>query len=128
MDTSQKDETTVSIFRDRTLSFYRIISYPDMLFSLILETPVNTIYTFLFGPSGQRGLSVFRSIVTALSEMILGYSSSNKEVSTITISSSLVVLDRLIEINQSAQVIKGFTTIIEIISACIPENFIVPNI
>jgi hypothetical protein len=49
IDANQKDETTVSIFRDRTLPFYRIISHPDVLSSLILETPVNTIYTFLFG-------------------------------------------------------------------------------
>ena len=48
MDASQKDETTVSIFRDRTLPFYRIISHTDVLSSLILETPIDTIYTFLF--------------------------------------------------------------------------------
>ncbi|KAL5330481.1 hypothetical protein ACEPPN_004009 [Leptodophora sp. 'Broadleaf-Isolate-01'] len=127
MDASQKDETTVSIFRDRTLPFYRIISHPDVLSSLILETPIDTIYTFLFGPSGRRGLSLFRSTATALSEMILGHSSSDEEVSTVAISSSLAVLDRLIEINQSAQVIEGFTAIVETISACIPENFMVPN-
>jgi hypothetical protein len=99
-----------------------------MLSSLILETPINTIYTFLFGPSGWRGLSVFRSIATALSRVILGHSLSDEEVSTIAILSSLVVLDQLIKINQSAQVIEGFTAIIEVISACIPENFMVPNI
>jgi hypothetical protein len=127
MDASQKDETTISIFRDRTLPFYRIISHPNVLSSLILETPVNTIYTFLFSPSGWRGLWVFRSTATALSRMILGHSSSNEEVSAIAILLSLAVLDRLIEINQSAQVIKGFTAIVETISACILENFIVPN-
>jgi len=47
---AKKVETTVSIFRDRTLPLYRIISHPDVLSSLILETPVDTIYTFLFGP------------------------------------------------------------------------------
>jgi hypothetical protein len=31
MDASQMDETAVSIFRDRTLPFYRIISHPDVL-------------------------------------------------------------------------------------------------
>jgi hypothetical protein len=59
--------------------------------------------------------------------MILGHSSSDEEVSTVAISSSLAVLDRLIEINQSAQVIEGFTAIVETISACISENFMVPN-
>ena len=127
MDASQEDETTVSIFRDRTLPFYRIISYPDVLSSLILETPVDTIYTFLFGPSGRRGLRAFRFTATALSGMILRHSSSDEEVSTIAISSSLAVLDRLIEINQSAQVIEGFTAIVETISACLPENFMIPN-
>ena len=99
IDASQKDETTVSIFKDKTLPFYKIISHPDMLFSLILETPIDTIYTFLFSPSGRRGLSVFRSIVTALSRMILRRSLSDEEVSTVAISSSLGVLNRLIEIN-----------------------------
>ena len=127
IDVSQKDEATVSIFRDRTLPFYRIISHPDVLSSLILEAPVDTIYTSLFGPSGRRGLCAFRFTATALSRMILGHCSSDEEVSTIAVSSSLAVLDRLIEINQSAQVIEGFTAIIETISACIPENFILPN-
>ena len=127
MDASPKDETTVSIFIDRVLPLYRIISHPDVLFSLILETPVDTIYTFLFGPSGRRGLQVFRFTATALSGMVLGHSSSDEEVSAIAITSSLAVLDRLIESNQSAQVIEGFTAIVETISACIPENFMVPT-
>ncbi|MCJ1396231.1 hypothetical protein MMC18_009120 [Xylographa bjoerkii] len=127
MDTSDRKETTISIFKDRTLPFYRIISHPDVLSSLILETPIDTIYTFLFGPSGRRGLRVFRSTATALSGMILRNSSSDEEVSSIAISSSLAVLERLIEINQSAQVIEGFTAIVETISACIPEDIMVPN-
>lgn len=127
MNASQEDETILSIFRDRTLPFYRIISHSDVLSLLILKTSVDTIYTFLFGPSGRRGVRVFRSTATALSGMILRHSSSDEEASTIAISSSLTVLDWLIEINQSAQVIEGFTAIIETISVCIPENFIVPN-
>ena len=102
IDASQRDESTISIFRDNTLPFYRIISRPDVLSSLILETPIDTIYTFLFGPSGRRGLQVSRSTATALSGMILGHSPGDEEVSAIAISSSLTVLDRLIEINQSA--------------------------
>jgi len=52
INASKKGKTTISIFRDRTLPFYRIISHLDVLLSLILKTPINTIYTFLFGPSG----------------------------------------------------------------------------
>lgn len=71
MDASQTDETSISIFKERTLPLYRIISHPEVLYSLILETPVDTIYTFLFGPSGRRGLGVFRFTATALSGMVL---------------------------------------------------------
>ncbi|TGO16135.1 hypothetical protein BPAE_0516g00020 [Botrytis paeoniae] len=127
MDASQKDEYAVSIFRDRALPFYRIISHPDVLSSLILETAVDTMYTFLFGPSGRRGLQMFRFTATALSGMVLGHSSSEEEVSIVAISSSLAVLDRLIETNQSAQVIEGFTAIVETISAFIPKNLMVPS-
>ncbi|KFY58166.1 hypothetical protein V496_06233 [Pseudogymnoascus sp. VKM F-4515 (FW-2607)] len=128
MDASQTDETSISIFKERTLPLYRIISHPEVLYSLILETPVDTIYTFLFGPSGRRGLGVFRFTATALSGMVLGNSPSDEEASIIAISSSLAVLDRLIEINQSAQVIEGFSAIVETISACIQENFMVPHV
>ena len=46
MDVNQKDEITVSIFKDRTLPFYRFISYSDILSSLILKTFINIIYIF----------------------------------------------------------------------------------
>ncbi|KFY34168.1 hypothetical protein V494_06994 [Pseudogymnoascus sp. VKM F-4513 (FW-928)] len=127
MDVDQTDETSISIFKDRTIPLYRIISHPDVLGSLILETPMDTIYTFLFGPSGRRGLGVFCFTAKALSVMILGSAVSDEEASIIAISSSLAVLDRLIEINQSAQVIDGFSSIVETISACIPESLMAPN-
>ena len=98
IDVSQKDETTIPIFKDRTPPFYGIISHPDVLSSLILESPVDTIYTFFFSPNGRRGLSVFRFTAAALSELVLGHLSSDEELFTITISSSLAVLDRLIKI------------------------------
>ncbi|KAF1994313.1 P-loop containing nucleoside triphosphate hydrolase protein [Amniculicola lignicola CBS 123094] len=128
MDVNQEAETTLSIFTDRTLPFYRIISHPDVLSSLVLETPIDTIYTFLFGPGGRRCLRVFRFTASALSEMVFGYASSNEESSIIAISSSLAVLNRLIEINQSAQVLEGLSAIVETISGCIPEAYTVPNV
>ncbi|KAH8663361.1 hypothetical protein BGZ60DRAFT_489915 [Tricladium varicosporioides] len=127
MDASLNDETTVSIFTDITLPFYRIISHPDVLSSLILETPVDTLYNFLFGPSGQRSLRAFRFTAKALCGILLGHPSSDDEAFAVAISSSLAVLDHLIEIHQSAQVIEGFTAIVETISACILKNFMLPN-
>ena len=48
-----------------------------------MEAPVDTISTFLFGPDGWRGLSVFRFTATALSGMILGR--HNDHVSVVNI-------------------------------------------
>lgn len=128
MHENLRDDSVVSLFRERTLPLYRIISHPDVLASLILETPVDTIYTFLFGPGGRRGLRVFRFTAIALSEIVLGNAQGDEETSTTAISSSLAVLNRLIEINQSAQVTDGFLAIVETISASIPENCMVPSI
>lgn len=127
MDESQQEELIISIFRDRTHPFYRIISHQDVLSSLILESPVDTIYTFLFGPSGRRGLSVFRFTAIALRGMTSRHSSSDEGVLINAISSSLAVLDRMIETNQTAQIIEGLTATVETICACLPENFMVPN-
>ena len=53
-------ETSLRIFKDRTLPFFRTISHPDILSSLILETPLDTICTFLFGPNGRRAINLFK--------------------------------------------------------------------
>ena len=123
----QIEETTVSIFRERTLPFYRIISHPDVLSSLILETPLDCIYNFLFGPSGRRALGVFRFTATAISGLVLNHPLHDEELSSVAITSSLAVLQRLVDVNQSAQVIEDFVPIVETISACIPEQATLPT-
>ncbi len=122
MDACKDDHNNISIFRSRILPFYRIISHREVLSSLILETPVHTIYTFLFGPSGERALKTFRFTATALSGMMVHENLANEEFSSIAIPSTLAVLDRIIEINQTAQVIDGFITVVQTISACISEE------
>jgi hypothetical protein len=68
---------------------------------------------------------VFHFTAAALSEMMLSHSSSDEKLFITVISSSLAVLDRLIEINQSAQIIEDFTAILETISACFLDNFMI---
>ncbi|KAH6668504.1 AAA domain-containing protein [Halenospora varia] len=104
-----------------------MISHPDVLSSLILETPVDCIYNFLFGPNGRRAIGVFRFISTALSRLVLGHPLYDEDLFAAAITSSLAVLERLIESNQSAQVNEGFLPIVEVISACISEQVIIPN-
>lgn len=124
MDATQHGASSVLIFEDKTLPFFRIISHPDVRSSLILETPVDTIYTFLFGPSGRRGLSVFRFTVTALGELL---SKSDEDLSIVAVSASLAVLRQLIDLNQTAQITEGFTAIVETMTALIPHNILSPD-
>ncbi|KAH8811111.1 hypothetical protein F5884DRAFT_876247 [Xylogone sp. PMI_703] len=101
------------IFKNHAIPFYQMISHSDVLSSLLLETPVDIIYTFLFGP-------------TAIKDLDLSDSHNDETFSTLALSSTLAVLDRLTEVNQSAQVIDGFIPIIKDIAACIPEHAALP--
>ncbi len=125
MNVSQKNEIIVTIFRNMILSFYKIISHSNVLFSLILKTFVDTIYIFFFNLNYRRDLSVFRFTTAALSEMMLSHSSSDEKLFIIVISSSLAILDRLIEINQNAQILEDFTVFVKTISACFLDNFMI---
>ncbi|KAH8587828.1 P-loop containing nucleoside triphosphate hydrolase protein, partial [Bisporella sp. PMI_857] len=122
MDISETEDATLSIFRERTLPFYRIISHPDVLSSLVLETPLDSIYSFLFGRNGQRALSMFRFTARAVSSLLASSRLDGGDLSTDAMTSSLAVLEQLIEINQRAQVIEGFSPIVETIAACIPDE------
>ena len=62
-------EIRLCTFKDRTLPFFRTISYPDILLSLILEILLDTIYTFLFGLNSRYAINLFKAITSALSAL-----------------------------------------------------------
>jgi len=113
--------TSLRIFKDRTLPFFRTISHPDILSSLILETPLDTIYTFLFGPNGRRAINLFKSTTSALGALAREETAIDEDLTSIAVIASLAVLERIVELNQSAQVITEFTSIVNDFSTSIPE-------
>ena len=117
-------ETRQHHFQDRTLPFFRIISHPDILSSLILETPLDTIYTFLFGPNGRRAISLFKSTTSALVALAWDETAQNEELTSIAVTASLAVLERIVELNQAAQIITEFNSIVSDFSTIIPERFL----
>lgn len=118
--------SAISAFTECTLPFFRIISHPGILSSLLLENQVAIIYTFLFGPAGQRGLTLFRMTATTLRGLVQGQNvRGTQELAVTAISSTLAVLDRMIEINQTAQVIDGFSTVFQSIIAFSPEDIMI---
>ena len=113
---------SLRIFKDSTLPFFRTISHPDILSSLILETPLETICTFLFGPNGRRAINLFRSTTSALGALAWEETVEDEDLASIAVTASLAVLEKIVELNQSAQVITEFTTIVNDISNSIPEQ------
>ncbi len=119
-----KLETRLRNFKDKTLPFFRTISHPDIQSSLILETPLDTICTFLFGPNGRRAINLFKSTTSALGALARDEKAKDEELTSIAVTASLAVLERIVELNQGAQVIPEFTTIVNDVSIAIPDELI----
>lgn len=47
--------------------FFHIITHPNVISSALLEDSLSTIYIFLYGPSGQRAIKLFETIIQVLS-------------------------------------------------------------
>lgn len=117
-------ETMLRIFRDITLPFFQTISHPDILSSLILEAPLDTIYTFLFGPNGRRAINLFKSTTSALGAFARVEATKDEDLTFMAATASLAVLERIVELNQTAQVIPEFTSIVNDFGTSIPEELL----
>ena len=58
--------TKSAIFKTQILPFLEVITHPYVLASLILEQAVGTIYNFLFGIFGKRGVGLVGFLVSVL--------------------------------------------------------------
>jgi len=94
-----KLETRLRSFKDRTLPFFRIISHPDVLSSLILETPLDTICIFLFGPNGRRAIKLFIFTTSALRTLAREETAKDEDLTSIAVTASLAVLERIVDLN-----------------------------
>ena len=117
-------EHKVHIFQDMVLPFFRTISYPDVLSSLILENSLDTIYNFLYGPNGGRALGLFGSSISALIAMTGESLAEDEDMASIAVTATLAVFGKTVELNQNAQIIPEFTSILAELSTSIPEQFL----
>ena len=116
------EEMMIRIFKERTLSFFQTIFHSNVLSSLILKTSLDIICTFLFGSNDRRAINLFKVTAVALTALALVESLKDDELSSIALTTSLIVLQRIVNLNQSAQIIANFTPIANTISICIPEQ------
>ena len=117
-------EKGLHIFKERTLPFFRTISHPDIVSSLILETPLETICTFLFGPNGRRSIKLFKFTTSALGALAWDETAKDEDLISIAVTASLTVLEKIVELNQSAQVITELSSIVNDLSTCVPEQLL----
>lgn len=116
-------EKRLSTFDNKILPFFRTITYPDVLASLILETPLDTICTFLFGPNGRRAIHLFKFVTSALIALARDEKIKDEDHVSTALIASLAVLERIVDLNQSAQVVMELTPIVSELSS-IPENLL----
>jgi hypothetical protein len=119
---NQIKEMTIRIFKKKIFLFFGIISYSDILSSLILKILFDTICIFFFNMNGRRAIIIFKFTITALNALALNDCFKNEELSPISLIISFTMLQRIVNLNQNAQIIMNFTPIIDTISVCIPEQ------
>ena len=116
------DLVATSTFKTITLPLFQIISHPNVRSSLLLESSLDTLYNWLYGPSGRRSIYVFRSTATVLSgllsKMTIGSEDKHREAVTAT----LFVLDAICQLRQSAPLLEDLPPIVETLAVCVlPE-------
>lgn len=119
--TDKAPSSMLNLFVNRTLPFYRIISHFEVLSSLVLETELETIFNFLFGPNGRRAVPVFRFTANALNEMVKRDMGVETEYS-MALTATVAILRQIIDLNQTALLIDDFQDIMETICSSIPCN------
>ncbi len=116
------EEMTIRIFKERTFSFFQIIFHSNVLSSLILKTSLDIICTFLFDSNDRRAINLFKVTAVALTAFALVEFLKDDELSSIALTTSLIMLQRIVNLNQSAQIIVNFTLIANIILICISKQ------
>ena len=74
--------------------------------SLVLETPVTTICSFLFRPNDSRLKLFFRAITTALTNLLNDKTPQSGEQLRVGLTASLAVLLQIVELRQTAQILE----------------------
>lgn len=117
-------ESRLRSFKDSTLPFFQSISHPDIVSSLILEASLDTICTFLFGPNGRRAINLFKTTTSALGAIACAETTEDEDLASIAVTASLAVLEKIVELNQTAQVIPEFMSIVKDLLNIIPEELL----
>lgn len=56
-------------FKRHCVPFLRVVAHEEMRASLVLEREVGTIFNFIYGPGGRRGIGFFQRVAESLSQL-----------------------------------------------------------
>ena len=90
------------------LPFFKVISFSKALTSGLLEASRSITYNTIYGPGGQYGLNLFGFIAEIADTL------SVEDLEPI-----LAVFSKMIELNGSAELVHGFTEIVETLSVAV---------
>ena len=99
--------------------FFQTISHEDVLFSLLLENAVDTIYNFLFESSERRVIRLFTYVAIILRAI---KSSSESDVVFTYVEASLAVLQKIVDLNDTALILAEFSSLLQTIFECLEED------
>ena len=109
------DRQRKAVLEEALIPLFQAISHEDVLSSLLLETAVDTIYNFLFGPSGRRAIRLF----TYAAPTLYSIKTSESNVIFVYLEASLAVLQKIVDLNGTALILADFRPLLQTMSECL---------
>ncbi|KAF8533486.1 hypothetical protein BDD12DRAFT_946339 [Trichophaea hybrida] len=105
-------------FFEHCVPFLRLISHEEILSSLVLEKSVGTIYNFVYGISGRRGIKFFEKTSALLKQALYDRGNIKCEEAILAISAAFF---STINLNHEAAIQKEFKAVTITLSQCFDE-------
>ncbi|KAF8250326.1 P-loop containing nucleoside triphosphate hydrolase protein [Wilcoxina mikolae CBS 423.85] len=105
-------------FHEHCVPFLQLISHEKILSSLVLEKSVGTIYNFVYGASGRRGIKFFEKTSALLKQALYDRGNTKCEEAIMAISAAFF---STINLNHEAAIQKEFKAITITLSQCFDE-------
>ena len=115
------DEGKVSCLEKLLVPFLSAISDKHVLSSFLLENSVGTIFTFLYGVNGRRGVPFFKVVAHILFTARFELDRDSESLAT-PLAVTLAALRQTLACNQSASIEVGISEVVDTISTCIGER------
>ncbi|KAL8969939.1 MAG: hypothetical protein Q9183_001759, partial [Haloplaca sp. 2 TL-2023] len=127
MDDGQDDCLVLKTFHGPVISFYLTISHPEVASSLVLERSLETIYNFLYGSGGHRGVQAFRFTAKAISLALVADDDGQAKKPDSFLTPCLAALERTLELNQGAQLQQDLLVVVKSISGSVAPIAMLPD-